>query len=96
VCDILDLQRTALDGKRNMAKGPQPREGGIRFSRRMILKLSGTTKGDRLLGLLVGQLILTIVGFIPYRALSDVAAPLFVFRGVHLHPKQVTLQFLFG
>lgn len=33
---------------------------------RMLLKPSGATKGDWVLGLLVGMLILTIVGFIPY------------------------------
>jgi hypothetical protein len=32
----------------------------------MLLKSPGTTKSDWLLGLLVGLLILTIVGFIPY------------------------------
>jgi hypothetical protein len=36
------------------------------FLGRIVLKPSGTTKGDWLLGLLVGLLILTIVGFIPY------------------------------
>ncbi|HEX6501905.1 MAG TPA: zf-HC2 domain-containing protein [Terriglobales bacterium] len=36
------------------------------FLGRVLLKPSGTTKGDWLLGLLVGLLILTIVGFIPY------------------------------
>ena len=36
------------------------------FLGRMLLKPSGATKGDWLLGLLVGLLILTIVGFIPY------------------------------
>jgi hypothetical protein len=32
----------------------------------ILLKPAGATKGDWLLGLLVGLLILTIVGFIPY------------------------------
>ena len=36
------------------------------FLGRILLKHSGATKGDWLLGLLVGLLILTIVGFIPY------------------------------
>jgi hypothetical protein len=36
------------------------------FLGRMLLKPSGATKGDWMLGLLVGLLILTIVGFIPY------------------------------
>src|SRR6266699_1978548 len=36
------------------------------FLGRMLLKPSGATKRDWLLGLLVGLLILTIVGFIPY------------------------------
>jgi len=36
------------------------------FLGRILLKPSGTTKGDWVLGLLVGLLILTIVGFIPY------------------------------
>jgi hypothetical protein len=36
------------------------------FLGRILLKPSGATKGDWLLGLLVGLLILTIVGFIPY------------------------------
>ena len=36
------------------------------FLGRILLKSSGTTKGDWFLGLLVGLLILTIVGFIPY------------------------------
>jgi hypothetical protein len=36
------------------------------FLGQMLLKPSGATKGDWLLGLLVGLLILTIVGFIPY------------------------------
>jgi hypothetical protein len=36
------------------------------FLGRMILKPAGATKRDWLLGLLVGLLILTIVGFIPY------------------------------
>jgi len=36
------------------------------FLGRMILNPSGSTKGDWLLGLLVGLLILAIVGFIPY------------------------------
>ena len=36
------------------------------FLGRILLKPSGPTKGDWLLGLLVGLLILTIVGFIPY------------------------------
>jgi hypothetical protein len=36
------------------------------FLGRMILKPAGATKGDWLLGLLAGLLILTIVGFIPY------------------------------
>jgi cytoskeletal protein CcmA (bactofilin family) len=36
------------------------------FLGRILLKLAGATKGDWLLGLLVGLLILTIVGFIPY------------------------------
>ncbi len=36
------------------------------FLGRMLLKPSGATKGDWLLGLLVGLLILTIVGYIPY------------------------------
>ena len=36
------------------------------FLGRMLLKPSGTTRRDWLLGLLVGLLILTIVGFIPY------------------------------
>jgi hypothetical protein len=33
---------------------------------RMVLKPSGAPKGDWMLGLLLGLLILTIVGFIPY------------------------------
>ena len=33
---------------------------------RILLKPAGATKGDWLLGLLEGLLILTIVGFIPY------------------------------
>ena len=36
------------------------------FLGRMLLKSSGTTKGDWMLGLFVGLLILTIVRFIPY------------------------------
>jgi hypothetical protein len=36
------------------------------FLGRILLKPSGASKGDWLLGLLVGLLILTIVGFIPY------------------------------
>ena len=36
------------------------------FLGRMLLKPAGTTKGDWLLGLLIGLLILSIVGFIPY------------------------------
>jgi hypothetical protein len=36
------------------------------FLGRMILKPSGATKGDWLLGLLVGLLIVTIIGLIPY------------------------------
>jgi hypothetical protein len=36
------------------------------FLGRILLKPSGGTKGDWLLGLLVGLLIVTIVGFIPY------------------------------
>jgi len=36
------------------------------FLGRILLKPSGATKGDWLVGLLVGLLILTIVGFIPY------------------------------
>jgi putative zinc finger protein len=36
------------------------------FLGRILLKPSGATKGDWLLGLLVGLLILTFVGFIPY------------------------------
>jgi len=36
------------------------------FLGRLLLKPSGATKGDWMLGLLVGLLILTIVGFIPY------------------------------
>jgi hypothetical protein len=36
------------------------------FLGRILLKPSGTTKGDWFLGLMVGLLILTIVGFIPY------------------------------
>jgi hypothetical protein len=36
------------------------------FLGRILLKPSGATKGDWLLGLLVGLLIVTIVGFIPY------------------------------
>jgi len=36
------------------------------FLGRILLKPSGATKGDWLLGLLVGLLILTIVGFVPY------------------------------
>jgi len=36
------------------------------FLGRMLLKPSGATRRDWLLGLLVGLLILTIVGFIPY------------------------------
>jgi cytoskeletal protein CcmA (bactofilin family) len=36
------------------------------FLGRILLKPFGTTKGDWLLGLLLGLLILTIVGFIPY------------------------------
>ena len=36
------------------------------FLGRMLLKTSGSTKGDWFLGLLVGLLILTMVGFIPY------------------------------
>ena len=36
------------------------------FLGRILLKPSGATKGDWMLGLLVGLLILTIVGFIPY------------------------------
>ena len=36
------------------------------FLGRLLLKPSGATKGDWVLGLLVGLLILTVVGFIPY------------------------------
>jgi len=36
------------------------------FLGQLVVKPAGTTKGDWLLGLLVGLLILTIVGFIPY------------------------------
>jgi hypothetical protein len=36
------------------------------FLGQMLLKPAGATKGDWLLGLLVGLLVLTIVGFIPY------------------------------
>ena len=36
------------------------------FLGRMLLKPSGATKGDWVLGLLVGLLILTIVGYVPY------------------------------
>lgn len=36
------------------------------FLGRILLKPSGATKGDWLLGLLVGLLILTLVGFVPY------------------------------
>jgi predicted anti-sigma-YlaC factor YlaD len=36
------------------------------FLGRILLKPSGATKGDWLLGLLVGLLLLTIIGFIPY------------------------------
>ena len=36
------------------------------FLGRILLKPSGATKGDWLLGLLVGLLIVTIIGFIPY------------------------------
>ena len=36
------------------------------FLGRILLRPSGTTKGDWFLGLLVGLLILTVVGFIPY------------------------------
>jgi len=36
------------------------------FLGRMLLKSSGATKGDWLLGLLLGMLILTLVGYIPY------------------------------
>jgi len=36
------------------------------FLGRILLKPSGATKGDWMLGLLVGLLILTVVGFIPY------------------------------
>jgi len=36
------------------------------FLGRILLKPSGATRGDWMLGLLVGLLILTIVGFIPY------------------------------
>jgi hypothetical protein len=36
------------------------------FLGKILLKPSGTTKGEWLLGLLVGLLIVTIVGFIPY------------------------------
>jgi hypothetical protein len=36
------------------------------FLGRVLLKPAGATKGDWLLALLVGLLILTIVGFIPY------------------------------
>jgi len=36
------------------------------FLGRIILRPTGTTKGDWLLGLLVGLLILTVVGYIPY------------------------------
>jgi cytoskeletal protein CcmA (bactofilin family) len=36
------------------------------FLGRMLLKSTGATKGDWLLGLLVGLLVLTIAGFIPY------------------------------
>jgi hypothetical protein len=36
------------------------------FLGRILLKPSGATKGDWLLGLLVGLLILTVIGFIPY------------------------------
>jgi cytoskeletal protein CcmA (bactofilin family) len=36
------------------------------FLGRILLKSAGTTKGDWLLGLLVGLLILAIIGFVPY------------------------------
>jgi hypothetical protein len=36
------------------------------FLGRILLKPSGATKGDWLLGLLMGLLILTIIGFVPY------------------------------
>jgi hypothetical protein len=36
------------------------------FLGRTILRPSGTTKGDWVLGLLVGLLILTVIGFVPY------------------------------
>lgn len=36
------------------------------FLGRLLLKTSGATKGDWVLGLLVGLLILTVIGFIPY------------------------------
>ena len=36
------------------------------FLGRILLRPAGATKGDWLLGLLVGLLLLTIVGFIPY------------------------------
>jgi hypothetical protein len=36
------------------------------FLGRTLLKSSGATKGDWMLGLLVGLLILTIVGLVPY------------------------------
>jgi hypothetical protein len=36
------------------------------FLGRMLMKTSGSTRGDWFLGLLVGLLILTVVGFIPY------------------------------
>ncbi len=36
------------------------------FLGRILLKPSGATKGDWVLGLLVGLLILTIVGYVPY------------------------------
>ena len=36
------------------------------FLGRIVLKPAGTTKRDWLLGLLVGLVILTVIGFIPY------------------------------
>ena len=36
------------------------------FLGRMLLKPVGATKGDWVLGLLVGLVILTVIGFIPY------------------------------
>jgi hypothetical protein len=44
------------------------------FLGRMLLKPSGATKGDWMLGLLLGLLILTIVGFIPSLGSSRISA----------------------